>query len=533
MKRINLNSIVTFLLLLGIVVMINLISVRYFVRADLTSGNMYSLTDASKELVGSIPDKLIVKVYFSPDLPGQYAGIERYLRDLLEDYRAYAKGHLQYEIIDPGTAEALETEAQSFGVPPMTVQAIEDDKVEVKRVYMGMVFMYGDKRETIPTIMETSNLEYEITCLIHRLSKPDQPVLGVASTGTEQQSTTTQNLYEALARVYDLRPLSLDAPIPPEFDGVFVVAPRQPFTEWQKFNLDQFIMRGGKVGMFMNSYQASLQQVQGGALPFNLNINDMLNQYGIGLGEDVLMDVDSNSISVREQQGFITTSRQVKYPYMPIIRQLNTENLITRELQQVAVFYPSSVDTTLAADMGYSIESLLWTSPQSGRKTGPYVQIAPTLTLTQEDFTESNIPVAAVVRGAFKSAFAQTGPPARPASEPGGAAMPYDGPMLTECTAENRIIVVGDGNMLLDEYIRSGAKLTFIQNAADWLLLSGELISIRSKQLPLRPLKEVPDAVRNLIKWLNRIGPVILAILLGVVLWQVRRVKNKALMAGE
>ena len=533
MKRIDTNSIVTFLLLLGIVVMINLISVRYFVRKDLTSGRMYSLTEASKELVSTIPDKLIVKVYFSPDLPGQYAGIERYLRDMLEDYRAYSKGHLQYEIIDPGSAEKLAEEAQSFGVPPMTVQAIENDKVEVKRVYMGMVFMYGDKRETIPTVTDTSNLEYEISSLIHRLSSPDQPVLGITSTGTEQQLASTQNLYEAFARVYDIRPVGLDTPIPPEFDGVFIIAPRQPFTEWQKFNLDQFIMRGGKVGMFMNSYQASLQQMQGGAMPYNLNINDMLNQYGIGLGEDMLIDVESNTISVQQRQGLFTFNRQVQFPYMPILKQFNKENLITRELQQVATFFPSSVDTTLAADKGFEIESLMWTSAQSGRRTGPFVQLDPRMPMTPEDFPESNIPVAAVVRGTFTSAFAQTGPPGRPANGPDEMAGPYDGPVLTECATENRLLVVGDGNMAIDTFVRSATQLTFIQNAADWLLLSGDLISIRSKQLPLRPLKEVPDAVKNLIKWLNRIGPVILTIMMGIVLWQVRRVKNKALMAGQ
>ena len=124
-------------------------------------------------------------------------------------------------------------------------------------------------------------------------------------------------------------------------------------------------------------------------------------------------------------------------------------------------------------------------------------------------------------------------PPERPAEGADEEPEPYDDPVLTECAEENRLLVVGDGNMAIDSYVQSQNQLTFIQNAADWLMLSGDLISIRSKQLPMRPLKEVPDAVKNIIKWLNRLGPVILSIVLGIVLWQLRRVKNKALMAEQ
>ncbi len=529
MKRINTSSVLSVLLLLGILVMINLIGVRLFVRADLTSGKIYSLSDASKKIVSEIPDKLVVKAYFSPDLPGQYAGIERYMRDMLEDYRAFSNGHLQYEFIDPGSAEKLEDEAQSFGVPPVTAQAIENDKVEVKRVYVGMVFIYGDKRETIPTVTDTNNLEYEITSLIHRLTTPDQPVLGITSTGTEEQRRTTQRLYEALGRIYDVRPASLDEPIPSDIDGLFVIAPMVPFTDWQKFNLDQFIIRGGKVGMFMNSYQASLQQMQA-ASPYGLNINDLLNNYGIGLNEDMIIDTQSNMIQITSQQGFFAINQPVRYPYLPMIKNLDKDNVITRSLSNVELFFPSSVDTTLAAQKGYTIEVLMRTSDMSGRKIGMYIQMDPRMPMTPADFNEKGIPVAAVVSGKFTSMFASSGAPERPADPNGGTPAPYDGPVLTESQDVNRLLIVGDGNIALDTYIQNPRQLVFIQNAADWLLLSGDLISIRSKAVPMEPLKQLPDSVRNAVKWANRIGPAVLLIVMGIVLWQIRRVRNKALM---
>ena len=131
MKMIKSTSVFSIMLLLGILVMINVIGIRFFVRTDLTSGKLYSLSKASKDIVANIEDKLLIKAYFSPNLPGQFGGIERYLRDMLNDYRAYSRGHIEYEFIDPGSEQALESEAQSFRIPPRQVQSISNDKVEV------------------------------------------------------------------------------------------------------------------------------------------------------------------------------------------------------------------------------------------------------------------------------------------------------------------------------------------------------------------------------------------------------------------
>ena len=536
MKKINSASVISLLFLVGILVMINAIGIRYFVRADLTSSKMYSLSRASKNIVANIEDKLLIKAYFSPNIPGQYGDVERYLRDMLDDYRAFSRGHINYQFIDPGSEKALEEEAQSFMIPPMQVQAVANDKFESVKVYMGVAFIYGDKKETIPSVTSIANLEYEITSLIYRLTARKQPVMGIASTGTEERQANIQRLYEALGRMYDVRAVSLDEPIDTSYEGVFVIAPRQSFTDWQLFNLDQYIMSNGKVGMFMNWYQADLQSAQQAA-PYNLNVNGFLNNYGLGLGEDMLIDTRANMVQVQTRQSFFNVMQSVRFPFLPIISTMNRENVITRDLQVVSTFFPSSVDTTLAAEKGYEIEGLLYTSEMSGRRSGPYIFMNPQQQMTRQDFSEKHIPLAAIVKGKFKSFFTESGPPKRPVKGEGdeeGGEEEYDGPFTTEAEAENRILLVGDGNMALDTYVQRPNDLLFVQNSADWLLQSGDLISIRSKQIPMKPLMwkdgAVPDFIRNLTKWANRIGPVILIIILGIVLWQVRRVRNKALM---
>ena len=537
MKKLHSSSIISILFILGILVMINIIGIRSFIRLDLTSSKMYSLSRASKNIVGEIEDKLIIKAYFSSDLPSPLNNVRRYLRDMLEDYRAYSKGHLEYEFIDPGSEEKLEKEAQSFRIPPRQYQTVESDKIEVKLGYTGVVFIYGDKKEVIPVLDNVSNLEYEITSLINRLTSQKLPILGMASSGTEEEKVTMQRLYEGLGRNFDVRPLDLNEPISEDFNGAFLIAPRQPLTDWQLFNLDQYIINGGKVAIFASSYEPFLQQQF--ASKRELNLNGFLNNYGIGINEDILIDNKSASVNIQRRQGFFQINQPVRLPYLPTLVTFNRGISITRDLNKIQTYFPSSVDTTLAANKGFESEGLLYTSDLSAREHGPSIRIDVMRRWTEDDFGEKHIPVAAVVKGKFSSYFAESGPPKKPnpdetVDEEGeGAAeeegVEYDGPFTTTAVTENRLVVVGDGHMGLDEY-SSGFELMFVQNIADWLVQAESLISIRSKQIPLKPLKNVGNFAKKIIKWANQLGPVIMVVILGIVLWQVRRFRKKVLM---
>ena len=357
MKRIKSSSIISIIFIIGILTMINAITVRNFLRLDLTSSKMYSLSQTSKDIVSNIEDKVIVKAYFSPDLPSPYNNTAGYLRDMLDDYRAYSKGHLEYEFIDPGSEEALQKEAQSFQIPPRQFQKVANDKFEALIGYMGVVFIYGDKKETIPILGDIVNLEYEITSIINRLTSSALPKLGIASTGTEEQKVTMQKFYEALGRNYDVRPVNLDEPIGEDFNGVFLISPRQPLTEWQLFNLDQYIINGGKLAIFTNHYEVFGDQSYANRM--DLNLNDFLNNYGIGVGEDIVIDNMAANANVPFQRGFFIVNVPKKLVFWPSIGNFNRENIITRDLDRLQTFFPSSVDTTIAEQKGFEIEGLL------------------------------------------------------------------------------------------------------------------------------------------------------------------------------
>src|SRR5258706_5493608 len=165
-------------LLLGIRIIINIISLNLFYRLDLTGNKIYTLSKASKDIIGKLDDKLVVKAYFTDNLPAPYNNTRRYLKETLDDYRNYSKGNMQYEIISPSDETELEKDAQKYGIQPVQVQTYKDDRAEAMKAYMGMVFLYNGKQESLPFIGNVPNLEYEITGIIRRLTEKQLKKVG-------------------------------------------------------------------------------------------------------------------------------------------------------------------------------------------------------------------------------------------------------------------------------------------------------------------------------------------------------------------
>jgi len=139
-------------------------------RLDLTSNRQYSLSDASKNVLKHLEDRVKVRAYFTKDLPAPNNQSAAYLRDLLEEYATYAGGNHDFDFIDPGAEEAKKRELMRQGIMPVQIQEIKNDQIGIKQAYMGIAVSYGTKREVIPLVRQTENLEFELTSMIKRLS---------------------------------------------------------------------------------------------------------------------------------------------------------------------------------------------------------------------------------------------------------------------------------------------------------------------------------------------------------------------------
>ena len=168
-------------------ILLNMAGMTLFARIDLTGNHIYSLSKASRDAVKALTEPLTINVFFTRNLPAPYNSTERYLHDLLAEYAVYAGKNFNYRFYDvspdDGAPQSAKLEnqklAESYGVQPVQIQAVENDEVKFQKAYMGLVLIHGDLVERIPAITSTDGLEYQITTAIQKLTNKVSVLLGL------------------------------------------------------------------------------------------------------------------------------------------------------------------------------------------------------------------------------------------------------------------------------------------------------------------------------------------------------------------
>jgi len=505
-----------------ILVLLNIISIRIFGRLDVTKNKLFTLSDASKELMRSLDDKITIKAYFTEDLPSPYNSNRRALLDQLNEYKAYSRGNLQLEFIDP-SGEKGEQEAQQQGIGPVQVQVVKEDKFEVKRAYMGMVFLYEDKKEVIPVIQNTSTLEYDISSTVKRLTSLTRKKVGFLTGNGEPGLNELSRAQQFIGRQYETATVDLakGKSVPADIAVLIIMAPATRFAEPEKYQIDQYIMRGGKVAFLLNRVDGDLQNRFGRQV--DLNLEDMLDTYGLKIHPDLIRDAQCASISIEQQQMGFQIRSQVPFPYLPLASKFSKNNMMVKDLQGLVFFFVSSVDTANLASKNLQGEVLITSSEQSGRQTTVFM-FDPLARYAREDFGEKEIPLAVVVRGQFKSAFAGKPVPA----DTSAGSLPPTGSTIA-MSPENRIVLVGDGDFARDKYLANKDNITFFANIIDYLVDDAGLITIRSKDVSMPPLEQTSDGTKKVLKLANLIFPPVLVLGYGLLRWRMRSARKKAM----
>ena len=243
--------------------------------------------------------------------------------------------------------------------------------------------------------------------------------------------------------------------------------------------------------------------------------------YGIGFTQGLVIDSRCARIGVTQQQGYLRFQNVVEYPYMPQVSKFNQDHLIGKDLEAVDFPFVSPLDSTRVEGKQLTFTPICWSSERSGLRRAPY-DISPMQQFMQADFNQPGHILAAAITGTFTSAF-PSGPP--PDSMINSAVLP---PTIREVTG-NRIVVVGDADCISDNGMRNPANAAFILNVLDWLSQEEGLIAIRSRNVTVRPLEEVSDGNRTLIKYANVFGPPLLVVFFGVWRWQSSRRRKAGL----
>jgi gliding-associated putative ABC transporter substrate-binding component GldG len=526
-------------ILILIVITVNFISNRLFTRIDLTKHKTYTLSDISKDIVKNLNDKVIVRAYFSDNLPAPYNNVSRDVKDLLSDYRSYSKGNLDYEFVSTSNeeSEANENEtvkeAQKFGIQPVQLQVFENDKYEVKRVLMGMVINYIGKSETIPFVQSASNLEYELTSRIKKLSTEKKKKIGFLTGHGEYEYTKFNTINSTLTSNYDVVQVNLGSnnPVPDDVDALIVFGPKSEFPEWHKYLIDQYIMRGGNVAWLINKMIPNFQQEIALATVQDLKIDDMLFHYGIKINGDMIKDVQCSPVTVQTQIGF---PLQISYPYFPLVSNINREISAFQNIQSVTMPFVSSLDLTAADGKGLEVKPLLTSSDKSGKSENFVVinfEQFQNLSKKMADsiFNSKGFVLGATYTGMFSSFYSGKPVPQDTAAN----SQPVNIEQKNQSEKPSKMVVIGDADFANEENRPQRDNLIFFINMVDYLADDVGLTEIRSKDASEAPIQETSPSTKSFIKYFNLLFPPVAVIFVGLYIWSRKKSVRKKLQSDN
>ncbi len=481
------NDIIRYsLLILVILILVNILSDKLYLRLDLTSDHRYTLSKATRTILKNLTQPVTLKAYFSKDLPPEIEQVRSDLRDLLVEYASISRGKLVYEFIDPNKDDATEQEAAQNGIQPVIINSREKDKAMQKRAYLGLVIKMGERSETVPFVQPGSAMEYAVSSSIKKLSVTHKPLVGILQGQGEPELSSMPQVIDALSVLYDVEPVTLSdtANALERFNTLAIVAPADSFKNYQLQQLDQYIKEGKNLLLAINRVGANLNEGVGQTI--NTGLEEWLSKKGISIDNNFVLDENCASIGIRQQQGMFSFTSSITFPYMPIATTF-ANHPITTGLGSVLMQFASTVSSR--GDSGVQFTPIVKTSKKSAIRPSPvYFDL-------QHQWTEDEFPLSELTVGAVAILKNDNGKPAR-------------------------LVVFGDGDFPVNGTGEQALQLSpdnvnLFVNSIDWLSDDTGLIQLRTKGMQFRPLEQISDSSKLWIKWLNFILPIFIILVYG------------------
>jgi gliding-associated putative ABC transporter substrate-binding component GldG len=482
------------ILLVAVLVVVNILSDRFFMRLDFTADQRYTLSNATKNILTSLDRPVTVTAYFTEQLPPDLASIRRDFRDLLVEYANGSKGKVLYEFINPNESQETEQSAFQKGIQPVLVSTREKDQSTQKRVFMGAVIQLGDKQEIIPFIQPGSAMEYGLSTAIKKLTLTFKPLIGIVQGHGEPSLNAMPQVLESMQVLNDVAPVNLSDPNEDlnRFKTIVIVSPRDTIPSGHLQKLDQYLASGGRIFIAMDRVDGNLSTVQGTSIETGLE--RWLSEKGLIVENNFVIDANCGSVGVQQQQGFFNFTTNVRFPYLPIIVKF-ADHPITKGLSQVLMPFVSSI--SYVGDTAHIFQPIASSSEKSGTKTPPlFFDI--NKQWTDADFPMKELTVGAILKGKLAG------------------------------NTESAIVLFSDGQFPVNGEGQRAQQLSpdnvsLMVNAIDYLSDDTGLIDLRTKGVTARPLDQVEEGKALFLKWLNFLLPIVIIIAYGIFRMQRRR----------
>jgi len=483
------------LLFIGILILLNILASRHYLRLDITEDKRYTLGASTKEILKDLPEPVTITAYFSGNLPPMLDNLRRDLRDLLSEYVSVSKGMVAYEFIDPLKEPALEEKAKQEGVSTVDIGVRENDKYTQQKAFMGAVVQVGEQSEAIPVIQSSSGLEYSLTTAIKKLSVKEKPPVGFLQGHGEPSVNAMVQARQSLNILYQLEDVYLndttDALL--KYNTLAIIGPTDSIPPGHLSQIDEFLKRGGSLLIAMNRVNADLNNSPMG-IEITTGLESWLAKKGIHVENSFALDINCQVIQFGIQRGSFTEIRSAVFPYIFAAKDFS-KHVVSGGLEQVLFKFASPI--SFSGDSMVKFTPLIKTSAKSTTEQAQtYFNLE--RQWKEQDFPMSGLTVAAAVEGPFNG-----GSPAK-------------------------MIVIGDADFPLSQQGQQAIpdNISLFVNSIDWLTDQTGLVSLRTKGATARPLDELTDGKRSFLKFLNFFLPLFFVVGYGIFRFQKNRIKR-------
>ena len=490
----------------GILVALNYLAGGVPARVDLTEDRMYSLSDATREILKGLPRDVTLKFYFTKSLEGP-AGVQikpfaQRIEDLLREYQLKSGGRVVLETYDPKPDSDEEEWAQRYGLTGRALDMLGGGP----SLYLGLVAVCGAREAAIPFISpdQEPQLEYQVTRMIHEVTQEKKPKVAVLSSlpvmgmggmpmdmmGMNRRSQPPWIAISQLQQLYDVVTMTPDAEEVPADTSVLLLIHPQNLGEKTQFAIDQFVLKGGRVLAFLDPQcitQSEMMgpQQMGMMMGSSSDLNALTKAWGVEMTAGKLAADYRNATRIR-----VSEDRAERIPAWLSLRKENVaaDEVATGSLEFLMLPFAGSF-TGNAAD-GLKLTTLVQTSDDAGEMDAMSFMMPDRG--AGADFTKVHraLPLAVRLQGKFKTAF----PAGRPKDPADTNAAPAAAAALSQAEKESAVVLVADADMLADRFCIETASffgqevaqvandnINFLLNMVEQLTGSVKLVGLRSR----------------------------------------------------
>jgi ABC-type transport system involved in multi-copper enzyme maturation permease subunit len=524
--------------MLAVAAMLNIVIFRLPLgRIDTTEGKIYTVSKSARNILKELKTKVTVRYYVTPEekMPAGMKDIQRNITDKLSEF-AHISNKVKFEVIDPTADAEMAKALEDKGIAPFTLRTAEKDAVGIKKVYSSLAISYLDKPDDIiPQVLPQSlpMLEYELCSRIFRMTQPSQPGMALVAPYDpvdprmqqqmmmmRQQMPEKNDRFKNLAATfralgYNVSRIDLSSKerMPGDFKTLIVFA-SDGLGERQRFEIAKALSAGKNVILAAQQYKYNYQHLGGTDVmimpaPAGAGVNELVSNYGIALGDKILMDEQNQVIGIQTQTrlaGFIPVAVNIDVQSPVQIRvspeNMNSDYAFTSNLGPMIYLWGSSlkIDKTKIGALGLNATTIISSSSRSLEldfTVGP---------LGDDSYKAASYsgkqPLMVMMTGQFPNPYDNQPPPKwqdEPDSVPASTTPDY------YQKAPGKLLIVGCSEIFGDQFI-PGAEYEMnrpsheelLLQAVEGLTLSEDLLHISSKAVQVRYLNETSPLAKVL-----------------------------------